>query len=100
MRDHFNMRTATVGFWFLNSLNDQELNAVDIAVKAYDENQERIKQLEAELESMTHAAKELHGAVLEYCEMPCKSLERRMFQTAERYKKRIFNPKIWVGEQK
>ena len=62
--------------------------------------QERIKELEAALESMTHAAKELHGTVLEYCDMPCKSLERRMFQTASRYKNRIFNPKIWVGKQK
>ena len=50
----------------------------------------KIKLLEDELSSMNHAAKELHGTILEYCDMPCKSLEQRMFSTARRYKGRIF----------
>ena len=49
-----------------------------------------IKQLEAELALITHAAKELHGAISEYRGMPCESLEKRMFNTASRYKNRIF----------
>ena len=61
-----------------------------IAVKLLNENQDRIKELESELDSMTHAAKELHGTIEEDRDMPCKSLERRMFQTAKRYEKRIF----------
>ncbi|AUG84972.1 hypothetical protein MAELSTROM_53 [Pseudoalteromonas phage Maelstrom] len=52
--------------------------------------QDRIKQLEDELASMTHVAKELYGAISEYSLMPCKSLETRMMGTANRCSKRVF----------
>lgn len=60
---------------------------------------DKIKELENELASMTHAAKELYGVISEYSLMPCRSLETRMMQTANRYAKRIFNKNIWIGRQ-
>ena len=71
----------------------------DFTISSLESYEKRIKQLEEALESMTHAAKELHGVVTEYCSMPCKSLESRMTKTANRYKNRIFKPNVWVGEQ-
>ena len=51
---------------------------------------DKIKELETELASMTHAAKELYSVISEHSLMPCRSLETRMMQTASRYSKRIF----------
>lgn len=46
--------------------------------------------LEQRLARLTHAAMELTGVIDEYRAMPVDSLKTRMFQTADRYRKRIF----------
>jgi hypothetical protein len=67
----------------------------------YERAMHRVAQLEqgAELKEATHIMMELHGVIVEYQQLPCKSLEDRMFSTAQRYGKRLFEIARRVREQ-
>ena len=58
---------------------------------------ERTDTFEHSLARLRHAGMELTGVIDEYRTMPCDSLKVRMFQTADRYRKRL-HAKCWNCE--
>ena len=72
------------------SVDPEAGNLIVERFNAYDENQNRISDLQEELQKITHVAKELYGVISEHSLMPCRSLEIRMMATANRYRNRIF----------
>lgn len=63
-----------------------EVNALQQRLTALDEQADGFEQRTARLR---HVGMELTGVIDEYRAMPCESLKSRMFQTADRYRKRL-----------
>jgi len=74
---------------------EQQLNRILIFAETHGNTSDKLAAAEvrqgasAELREAAHIMLELHGVIVEYQQLPCKSLEDRMLFTAQRYGKRL-----------